>query len=211
MTRLALILGTLIAATAVAGARPPPPPEDPPAPTRPGLEWSTWMRASYGVAPHATEGARLVVGSPTPGTSRDRGWEGAVGVDLTVAIGHGGDVRFGPFLEASSSGAAVIGGELVIAALPKKLDMFWYAGEGVLIARAGTDGELVTGALSYGYRAPWDLLRPRHRDLRYQIGLRAVATYTRAIDDPRDWTTTVGLEVEPVGALRYLLGIRGWY
>lgn len=45
----------------------------------------------------------------------------------------------------------------------------------------------------------------------YEIGARFVLAATRAYRDPRDWTATLGLEVEPVGALRYLLGIRSWY
>ena len=43
------------------------------------------------------------------------------------------------------------------------------------------------------------------------IGVRVVASATRAIDDPRLWSATLGLETEPMGALRYLLGIRAWY
>lgn len=212
MQRLALIFGSLAVLATAALAHPPPPPPDPEPPSRPTVEWSSWVRVGYGAAPHATSAARLVVGTPAdPGAARDSGWETALGLDLTLPIGHGGDLRLGPFVEASTTGAAVVGGELVIAAVPRKLDMFWYEGEGVLIARAGTDGELITGALSYGYRAPWNLFRPQRGSSRYMIGLRAVATYTRAIDDPRQWSSTVGLEVEPVGALRYLLGIRGWY
>jgi hypothetical protein len=158
MMRLAWIVGTLIAATAVAGARPPPPPEDPPTPTRPGLEWSTWVRMSYGVAPYTTDRRR----------AGDRGL--AEEARHVLVRGRGRADRARGHRRHTGHRRAVL-------RLP----------------------------------APWDLLRPRHREVRYQIGLRAVATYTRSIDDPRDWTSTVGLEVEPVGALRYLLGIRGWY
>ena len=43
------------------------------------------------------------------------------------------------------------------------------------------------------------------------IGVRVVVSATRSLDDPRDWSATVGLEAEPIGALRYLLSIRSWY
>ena len=43
------------------------------------------------------------------------------------------------------------------------------------------------------------------------IGVRFVATYPRALDDARDWSATIGLEAEPVGALRYLLEISSLY
>jgi hypothetical protein len=38
-----------------------------------------------------------------------------------------------------------------------------------------------------------------------------VGTVTRAVDDPHDWSATIGIEAEPVGAIRYLLGVRSWY
>lgn len=46
---------------------------------------------------------------------------------------------------------------------------------------------------------------------RYMIGVRFVFTAARAVDNPRDWSLGLGLEVEPIGALRYLLGIRSLY
>ena len=39
----------------------------------------------------------------------------------------------------------------------------------------------------------------------------AITVSVCSLDDPRDWSVTGGLEVEPVGAIRYLLGIRSWY
>lgn len=89
--------------------------------------------------------------------------------------------------------------------------MFWYKGEGVWIVRAGGNRDIYTGALSYGYRAPWKLWGPWSGKTRYMIGVRMVASYMRAADDPSLWSATLGLETEPVGALRYLLGIRSWY
>jgi hypothetical protein len=68
-----------------------------------------------------------------------------------------------------------------------------------------------TGQLGIAYRAPWDLFGERPRSSRYMIGVGLVATATQSRLDPKDWSATVGLEFEPVGALRYVLGIRSWY
>jgi hypothetical protein len=46
---------------------------------------------------------------------------------------------------------------------------------------------------------------------RYMIGGRIVASFTRALDNPNVWSGTLGIEFEPVGAIRYLFGIRSWY
>jgi hypothetical protein len=89
--------------------------------------------------------------------------------------------------------------------------MFFYKGEGVFIVRGGGNHEVVTASVAYGYRCPWDLWGPWTGTTRYMIGVRFVATATRSIEDPDDFTATIGLETEPVGALRYLLGIRSWY
>ncbi|MEZ4402542.1 MAG: hypothetical protein R3B06_21140 [Kofleriaceae bacterium] len=194
--------------TGVALAHPPPPPDDEPAaPRRAVVEWSTWLRVAYGGQSDAAVAQARLVSVDRTGPSA---WEAAGGADVTLPIGRRGDVRIGPWLELRNSGT-FIGGELMLAAAPRKLDLFFYEGEGVLIARVGTDGERRTAALAYGYRAPWDLMHPTHGSSRYMIGVRVVATATQAIDDPAQWSATLGLETEPVGALRYLLGIRSWY
>ena len=43
------------------------------------------------------------------------------------------------------------------------------------------------------------------------IGVGIVATVTQSRHDSHDWSALVGLELEPLGAVRYLLGIRSWY
>ncbi|MBK9035462.1 MAG: hypothetical protein IPL61_30095 [Myxococcales bacterium] len=205
----------LAALAGTALAHPPPPPDDdPPRPARPDrpvAEWSTWIRVAYGTTTTTTSPTQRALGTPSPAAGPEGGWEAGVGADLTLPIGRGGDLRLGPWIEARTDGAIAIGGELMVAAVPAKLNLFFYDGEGVLIARAGTDGTRVTGAIAYGYRAPWGLRHPSRGDSRYMIGVRVVATATRAADDPHDWTASLGLETEPVGALRYLLGVRSWY
>ena len=131
--------------------------------------------------------------------------------DASLIFTADGDLRLGPWVELRTSSDAMIGGELQITGLPRKLDMFWYEGRGVLALRAGGNRDLATAAIAYGYQAPWDLMRPRHGATRYMIGVRVVPTATQAVDDPRIWSATLGVETEPVGALRYLLGVRSWY
>ena len=101
--------------------------------------------------------------------------------------------------------------ELQLGAAPRELDLFFYKGEGQVTLRAGGNRELVAGAVTWGYRAPWRLWGPWTGATRYMIGARLALTAARAVDNPRDWSVGLGLEVEPIGALRYLLGIRSLY
>lgn len=206
-----LVLAGVLAMAGVASAHPPPPDDYPEEPKRPIVEWSTWVRVAYGSAPAPLE-ARPRVTSPTEEPDgRDQGWETAGGVDATFGIGRDGTLRIGPWAELRTSSEPVVGGEVLLAGAPRELDMFWYKGEGVLIGRVGGNREIMTAAVSYGYRAPWDLWRPRYGKTRYMIGVRMVGSWTRAVENPDLWSATLGIETEPVGALRYLLGIRAWY
>jgi hypothetical protein len=205
--RCALLLLLLLAGRAAASPPPPPDKEEPA--RRPALEWSTWFRLGVGLKQADPAVAARSTTPPAP-AGQDSTWDAALGIDLTGPISNSENVRIGPWLEIR--GLSVVGGgELVIQRLPKKIDMFFYDGQGVLVMRAGGNHERATGQLAYGYLAPWNLFRPDRGTVRYMIGVRFVATYTRALDDARDWSATVGIETEPVGALRYLLGIRSWY
>jgi hypothetical protein len=207
MNRCALVL-TLVTLAGTAAASPPPEiAED--VPTRPALEWSTWFRLGFGIEPRTSDVAARST-TPPPPRGQDTTWEAALGAELTTGIARHGDVRVGPWIEAR--GLSIVGGaELVLQALPRKLDLFFYDGQGVLAFRAGGNAERVTGQIAYGYLAPWKLWGPHKGTTRYMIGVRFVGSFTRAIDDPRDWAATLGIETEPAGALRYLLGIRSWY
>jgi hypothetical protein len=77
--------------------------------------------------------------------------------------------------------------------------------------RGGGNTEHWTAQVAYGYLAPWKLFSEPKGDTRYTIGVRFVASYSRGFSDPHDWIATIGLEAEPFGALRYLLGIRSLY
>jgi len=183
--------------------------EDPPIEWRTDrafFEWSTWVRLGVGVAQQqATAVARSV--EPIATTERDAMVEGALGADVTLPL-PSGRVRLGPWVELQTGGVFG-GGEVLIAGSP--LDMFWYKGEAVFVARAGTSGDRVTGALAYGYRCPWRLAGPYSRVSRYEIGVRFVASVTRAIANSDEWSASFGLEFEPVGALRYIAAIESWY
>lgn len=220
MRRLLSPLAILLGLTSVVGpalAHPPPPPPDEIAvessrPGRPVLEWSSWVRVAFGWAPAPGEARPRVIGPDTDlGPRYESGWESGLGAELSLPVNRAGTVRVGPWLEVRTSSSPVVGGELVVAARPAKLDLFWYEGEGLWMLRAGGNRDVVTGALAWGYRAPWDLFHRPRGGSRYTIGVRVVASATRSLDDPRRWSATLGLETEPLGAIRYLLGIKSWY
>jgi hypothetical protein len=212
MRTLVVVAMALLAAGRGAAAQPPDYIAFEPEPVarwgNPTIEWSTWFRLGYGgEVDRDPAAARDAMPAPMRGEGTI---EAAFGADLTLPIARRGDVRLGPWAEARTSSRPVGGIELQLGGLPGDLDMFFWTGEGVLTLRAGANDQVVTGALSWGYRCPWNLRGGGGTTL-YMIGVRVVASYTRAIDDPHDWTATIGLETEPVGALRYLLGIRSWY
>jgi len=206
------VLPILLCARA-AWAHPPPEPEEEVS-ERPRWEWSSWIRLAYGqtglASPSATPLAATGSTTTPPPPAMTSGWEGALGADVTLGVTSSGDTRVGPWVELRGF-HAVAGVELALTAVPHELDMFQYDGQGVLIVRAGASDRVATGSIAWGYLAPWSLWGPWRGSARYMIGVRLVATATRSLDDPRDWSATFGLEAEPVGSIRYLLGIRSWY
>jgi len=194
---------------------------------RPPIEWSTWVRAAYGieyVAPAALERSTV-----SPRIVRGEAWDLAVGIEASLPLSVHGDVRLGAWFEqrSLSTDGAFAGGELVLTRVPKKVDMFMYEGHGILALRAGRNTTSVTAALAYGYLAPYWLEGPcrmrfydidtgvcaprPERTARYMAGVRVVGTVTRDLDDPRIWSATLGIELEPVGALRMMTIARSWY
>lgn len=179
------------------------------------FEWSTWLRGGFGVASVPQEGGALARSiAPTPERPYDQvaGFDGALGADMLLPVPTG-DIRMGPFLEVRGFDEHHVftGLELSIARAPRDLDMFWYDGEGVWSVRAGASVSHVTAQIAWGYRCPWVMFSPAPKTTRYMIGGRIVASFTRSFDDPRDWSGSLGIELEPVGAIRYVLGIRSWY
>jgi len=207
--RIILALGVL-AVAGTAAARPPPEPEAEVA-TRPMVEWSTWFRAGYGSATAPVEPVGAVVARTIePARARAATWDVALGADATLPISNSGDLRVGPWIELRDD-RVIGGGEIVLGAVPKRLDLFHFVGSGIFAVRIGGTSEVGTASIAYGYSAPWRLWGPWRGVTRYMIGVRFVGTVTRAHDDPADWKATVGIEVEPIGALRYVLGLRSLY
>jgi hypothetical protein len=202
---LALGLLCLLVSSAAAG----PPPLEVARRERPVIEWSTWFRLGFGrEAQPATEAIpRMLEAAPIESATV---WSAALGAEASVGMDRDGDLRFGIWSELR--GLELFSGvELVLTRVPERIDMFLYDGQGILMVRGGGNPDRGTAALAYGYLAPWKLWGPWTGPTRYMIGARFVATYTRAWNDPRDWSATFGIEAEPAGALRYLLGIRSWY
>ncbi len=208
-TLVRLIALLLVATAGTAAAHPPPPPDEESISWRSDrafLEWPTGVRPGSGVASTPAENvARSTV--PQPTHDQHTLWDAAPGADVTFPLPTP-KVRLGPWIELRPDGVFG-GGELSIAG--RDLDMFWYEGERVWSIRAGASTSHVTGALAFGYRCPWRLWGPYDHATRYMIGVRLVASATRAVADPDDWSMSVGLEFEPLGSLRYVGGIKSWY
>ncbi|MFT3693735.1 MAG: hypothetical protein QM831_11380 [Kofleriaceae bacterium] len=169
------------------------------------LEWSTWIGGGFGVQ---SSRSNVIARGTTPDAELGTTWTFSAGAELTLPLA--GSVRLGPWVGVHDL-EPMVGGELEFTARPRSLDLFFYRGEGVVTVRAGGGFDRGTIALAYGYRCPWKLWGPYTETSRYEIGARIVIDATRAYDDPKDWSATIGLEVEPVGAIRYLFGIRDWY
>lgn len=208
LVRLIALMLVVTAGTAAAHPPPPPPDEEPISwrRDRAFLEWSTWVRLGFGVASTPADNVARST-SPQPTHDQHTLWDAALGADVTFPLPTP-TVRLGPWVELRPDGVFG-GGELSIAG--RDLDMFWYEGERVWSVRAGSSMTHVTGALAFGYRCPWRLWGPYDRTTRYMIGVRLVASATRAVADPDDWSMSVGIELEPLGSLRYVGGIKSWY
>lgn len=181
------------------------------APRQTRFEWSTWLRGGVVAVRTAAEPSDADTGLvAAPGREPDTATlMGAIGVGFTLPVGS--RVRLGPWAELRSSDGGIVGGEITVLGKPGALDLFWFGGTRAISLRVGANGDVRTAQLGVAYRAPWDLYGPREYGSRYVIGVGLVATATQSRHDPHDFTATLGVEVEPVGALRYLLGIRSWY
>lgn len=199
---------SLCVIASTAAARPPPDPEETEyqKPTTTLVEWSTWLRAGFVVA-HGEVDTTAARSTSSPPMEADRLFAGALGAGVTLPIGA--SARIGAWAEVRGWQLPIAGAEILV--IPGDLDMFFYEGKSAVSLRAGGNPELWTGQVGLSYRAPWKLFGDQPRGSRYMIGVGIVATATRSRVDPDDWSATLGIELEPVGALRYLLGVRSWY
>jgi hypothetical protein len=172
------------------------------------FEWSTWIRLGFGVERVPVDSDNVARSTLPPQAHDQRAaWDAGLGAEVTLPIPTS-KVRLGPWVELTPKGVFG-GGEISIAG--KDLDMFLYEGERVYTLRAGSSMTHLTGAFAFGYRCPWKLWGPYSKTTRYMIGARLVASATRSVADPDDWSMSLGIEFEPIGALRYVGAIKSWY
>jgi hypothetical protein len=179
----------------IATEAPPPPAVKP---KRPMVEWSAWGRLGLGVASRRSDlVARSVIVPPAADASTPT-WEAAVAADLTLPVVRDGNLRLGAWGEARTTSGPVAGGEVVLEDLPPH----WKDSAGSLVLRLGANTRVVTAALGVGFVGAQPSSDPWIRWARHVVGARVVLSVNRAIDEPHDWSATVGLEVEPIGAIR---------
>ncbi len=164
---------------------------------RPTLEWSTWARIGYGIASRPPAFAARST-TPLMPESSALG-EGALGIDLSLAVAHRGAIRVGAWAEARTVSGSVLGGELIVGGVPTHS---YHPGSMGLVLRGGGNGHVVTGAFGFGYTTPDPYLGLAHAS-----GIRMITSMTRSTDDPRDWSVTLGLELDPIGALGYIVHV----
>ena len=172
---------------------------------RPTVEWSLWGRLGVGVAAqHPTVLARTLT-PPTvvPSTT----WEAAAAAELTVGVARDGNIRLGAWGELRTSSGPVVGGELVLEDLAPHPMESRIGGAGSVVLRLGGNAHVVTGAFGFGYVGSWARSDPWLHWAGHVVGARLVASVNRSLDDPHDWSATIGLEVEPIGALHAVLDL----
>jgi hypothetical protein len=172
---------------------------------RPAVEWSLWGRLGIGVASHQP---RVLARTLTPPMAESSStFEAAAAAELTFRVARNGDVRLGAWGELRTSSGPVVGGELVVEGLPPHPYVSRIDGSGSLVLRAGGNAHVVSTALGFGYVGSW----PRHDPwipwARHVVGARLVAAMNRSLDDPREWSATVGVEIEPIGVVHAVLDL----
>jgi hypothetical protein len=171
-------------------------------PDHPPIEWSTWLRGGVGIE---TQAARIAArGTVQPLAESQTILEGALGADLSLGVARHGDLRLGAWAEMRTTSGPVLGGELIVAGFPRHRDTGDFDGSGGIVLRAGGNGSVVTGAIGFGYTGSWARSDPWISWARHAVGVRVVASMTRS---SQEWSTTVGVELEPIGALQALVGL----
>lgn len=171
---------------------------------RPAVEWSVWGRLGAGVASEQPDIAARRVTTPATESISTSTWEAALAADVTFGIARHGDLRIGAWGEVRTSSNPVVGGELVLAGLSPHPYTSRIGRTGSLVLRLGANDRIVTGALGVGYVGSFPRFDPWIRWARHVVGARVVVSMNRSLDDPHDWSATVGFEVEPIGALHAL-------
>ena len=95
----------------------------------------------------------------------------------------------------------------MIQGLPPHPDTSRIGGAGSIVLRAGGNAHVFTAALGFGYVGAFQRTDPWIRWARHLVGARILASVNRSLDDPREWSATFGVEVEPLGVLRAVLDL----
>jgi hypothetical protein len=159
-------------------------------PARPAIQWSSWIRGSYGVRswiPNADASARSTM--PPSMLESESISELALGADLSLGLALYNNLRLGAWAETRTASAPVFGGELIMA--PRE-----HVGT---VLRVGGNGHVITTALGFGYTGTDPSLS------HHATGARIVASITRSFDDTPELVVTIGIEFDPIGALGHLV------
>lgn len=174
-------------------------------PPRPPIEGSLWGRLGMGVGPQRPN--ILARGLTPPSVESGVTFEAALGAELTVGVARHGNIRLGAWGELRTSSGPVVGGELVLEGLPPHPYDSRIGGAGSVVLRAGGNGHVVTGALGFGYVGSWPRSDPWIGWANHVVGARIVTTLNHSLDNPYDWSVTLGLEVEPIGVVQAVLDL----
>jgi hypothetical protein len=131
-------------------------------------------------------------------------WEEAASAELTFKLAHDGELRLGAWGELRTSSDPVAGGELVLHGLPPNPEDSRIDGTGSLVLRVGGNAHLITGAIGFGYVGSFN---DQPLWIHHVVGARIVASMNRSLDDPHDWSVTVGLEAEPIGLVHAIVDL----
>ena len=172
---------------------------------RPAVEWSVWGRLGVGITSQRPDVVARRVTAPEVGPGST--WEAAAAADLTLRVARNGDLRLGAWGEVRTSSDPVAGAELVLEGLPPHPYGSRIGRTGSLVLRAGANDRIVTGAVGFGYVGSFPRYDPWIGWARHVVGARVVVSVNRAIDEPHDWSATLGLEVEPIGAAHALFDL----
>jgi hypothetical protein len=177
----------------------------PPTRPRPRVDWSIWGRLGLGL--HRQNPNVLARGLTAPEASSSATWEGALAADVTVGVARDGNLRVGAWAEVRTTSGPVVGGELVVQGLPPHPDTSRIGAAGSIVLRAGGNARVFTAALGFGYVGSFRRSDPWIRWARHLVGARIIASVNRSLDDPREWSATFGIEVEPLGVLHAVLDL----
>ncbi|HEY6038511.1 MAG TPA: hypothetical protein VIV58_29715 [Kofleriaceae bacterium] len=172
---------------------------------RPTVEWSTWARLGYGMAARSPSLLARTIHPPLGEV--DSTWEAALGGEVTLGLANHGNFRIGAWSELRTTSGPVVGGELVLEGLPPRPYDSAINGTGTIVLRAGANEHVATWALGFGYVGSFPRFDPWVSWARHVVGARIVASTTYSLDNPHDWSTTIGIELEPIGVLEKALGL----